>query len=99
MADIAQAYANGESLTVNIGGRTIQYEPSLPGSGMTMFGENGFLMGPEAFQSNLEQNATVLHELYRLTFTESAGGVSGDLATSETQAAFDFANRYAGSLP
>jgi len=99
MADLAQAYANGESLTVNIGGRTIQYEPGLPASGMTMFGENGFLMGPEAFQSNLEQNATVLQELYRLTFTESAAGVSGDLATSETQSAFGFANRYAGSLP
>jgi len=68
-------YANGQSMTANIGGRSIQYEPGLPASGMTAFGENGFLMGPPAFQSNFEQNATVLQELYRLTFSQSAAGM------------------------
>lgn len=71
----------------------IQYEPDLPASGMTMFGENGFLMGPEAFSSTMELKQTVLHELYRLTFSEAAGGVSGELAAQETKAAASFAAR------
>lgn len=49
MVDLAAAHSAGESMTVIIGGRLVQYEPGLPASGMTMFGENGFLMGPEAF--------------------------------------------------
>jgi hypothetical protein len=32
----------------------VQYEPGLPSSGMTMFGENGFLIGREAFSSAAE---------------------------------------------
>ncbi len=99
MADLAAAHSAGESMTVNIGGRLVQYEPGLPASGMTMFGENGFLMGPEAFSSSLEQNQTVLHELYRLNFSNSAGGVSADLAAQETKAAADFAARAAKHLP
>ena len=79
MANIAQSYAAGEPLSVNVGERLIQYEPGLPASGMTMFGENDFLMGPEAFTSTLEQNQTVLHELYRLTFSNSAGGYQVNL--------------------
>lgn len=93
MNTIRQAYKNGESVTVVINGRTIQYEPNLPASGMTMFGENGFLIGREAFANPGELDRTVLHELHRLTTSQSASGVSGSLATSETQAAFDFANR------
>ena len=37
-----------------INGRTIQYEPNLSVSGMTMFGENGFLIGKGAFKSQAE---------------------------------------------
>jgi RHS repeat-associated protein len=99
MADLAASNAAGVSLSVNVGSRLIQFEPGLPASGMTMFGENGFLMGPEAFSSNLENSQTVLHELYRLTFSNSAGGVSGALATQETNAAASFAARAAGQLP
>lgn len=93
MATIRQAYENGESVTVVINGRTIQYEPDLPASGMTMFGEDGFLIGREAFANPGELDRTVLHELHRLTTSQSASGVSGSLATNETQAAIDFAIR------
>jgi hypothetical protein len=64
-----------------------------------MFGENGFLLGREAFSSQSELNQTVLHELYRLTFSQAAEGVSGVLATQETNAAASFAARAAGFLP
>ncbi|MCO4858927.1 hypothetical protein MKD49_20730 [Herbaspirillum sp. WGmk3] len=56
-----------------------------------MFGENGFLIGREAFTSTQELQQTILHELYRLTTSNSANGVSGALAAQETKAAADFA--------
>jgi hypothetical protein len=65
---------------------------------MTMLGENGFLIGREAFTSQAEPGKTVLHELYRLGTSASAGGVSGSLAASETAAAFNFAERAIGVL-
>jgi hypothetical protein len=95
MAQIRAAHAAGESVTLRIGGRLIQYEPGLPASGMTMFGENGFLIGREAFASEAELTRTLLHELYRLS-TSSVGrgaGASGAAVASETQAAFQFAER------
>lgn len=36
---------------------------------------------------------TVLQEVYRLTTSQSAGGVSGQLAATETADAFSFAER------
>ena len=93
LAEIQNAHAAGEPLTVSVNGRLIQYEPDLPASGMTMFGENGFLIGREAFSSPAELQKTILHELYRLNMSESASGVSSALATQETQAAADFAAR------
>ncbi|WP_373229089.1 hypothetical protein [Cohnella sp.] len=90
---IKAANEAGKSVTVNIGGKVIQYEPGLPASGMTMFGDNGFLIGNEAFSSEAELAKTVLHELYRLTTSASAEGVSAGLATKETQAAFNFAEK------
>jgi filamentous hemagglutinin len=91
LAKIQAAHAAGQPVTVNIGGRLVQYEPGLPASGMTMFGENGFLIGREAFASPQELQQTILHELYRLNTSSSASGVSGALATQETKAAADFA--------
>ncbi len=90
---IRNAHRTGESVTVNIGGRIIQYEPGLPGSGMTMFGENGFLIGPRAFASEEELIKTLLHELHRLNTSSVAtgGGVSSAVAADETRAAFNFA--------
>jgi hypothetical protein len=79
---------------LEIGGRIIQYEPGLPASGMTMFGENGFLIGNEAFASEGELARTVLHELYRLaTSAVPEAGVTGATAAAETQAAASFAER------
>jgi hypothetical protein len=69
---------------------------------MTMFGENGFLIGNEAFSTENELQQTVLHELYRLNTSVSSGGVSAELAAQETQAAFNFASRgsqYLGGRP
>lgn len=90
---IKDAHKTGKSVTVNINGRIIQYEPSLPASGMTMFGENGFLIGSEAFTSNAELGKTILHELHRLNTSASATGVSAILAKNETKAAADFAEK------
>ena len=80
---------------MEVGGRIIQYEPSLTTSGMTMFGENGFVIGREAFASEAEFTKTVLHELYRLSTSQLTRGAaaSGELAASETKAAYDFAER------
>ena len=98
MGQIRAAHVAGEPLSVNVGSRLVQYEPDLPASGMTMFGENGFLIGREAFVSEAELQKTVLHELYRLNTSTSATGVSGALAAQETKAAFDFATRAAKHL-
>lgn len=92
-ANLLDAQKLGESATEIINGRLIQYEPGLPASGMTMFGENGFLIGREAFDSTEELDRTILHELYRLRNSSSSGGVSGSLATQETEDAFNFAMR------
>ena len=50
-------------------------------------------MGREAFTSQLEAQRTILHELYRLHAGASAGGVTGSLASQETKAAYDFADK------
>jgi hypothetical protein len=92
------ANAAGKSAEVSAGGTTIVYEPGLPASGMTLFGENGFVLGPEAFSSEAELGHTVLWELYRLGTSSSSGGVSGALASSETSAAQSFATRYSHLL-
>jgi hypothetical protein len=95
MSVLRGAHAAGTPVTVNIGGRTILYEPGLSASGMTLFGENGFVIGRAAFGSNGELGRTILHELHRLTHSSSAGGVSGSLVTQETAAAFGFSERAA----
>jgi len=88
------AYMAGQPASVTIGGRVIQYEPNLPTEGMSLFGGNGFLLGPKAFASAREASATVLHELYRLyTSVGDQSGVYGDLARHESNAAHAFAQR------
>jgi hypothetical protein len=94
MAQIRAAHAAGKSVTVRVRGRLIQYEPQLPGSGLSMFGENGFLIGPEAFtKSAAELTKTVLHELYRLSASELRGSAYQTAVTAETEAAFQFTER------
>jgi hypothetical protein len=95
IAKIREARSAGRSVTVQINGRLVQYEPGLPSSGMTMFGENGFLIGREAFSSEAEFTKTLLHELFRLAHSDTArsGAVHGAQATAETKTAFEFAER------
>jgi RHS repeat-associated protein len=83
--------AGGAELSVD--GRTILVDPGVPSSGFSLFGEDGFVVGNEAFSSEAELTKTLLHETYRLAMTQSAGGLSQGLATSETQDAADFAER------
>ncbi|SFC90712.1 S-type pyocin domain-containing protein [Pragia fontium] len=98
MDQIKQAHSKGQAVTVVINNRIIQYEPNLPASGMTMFGDNGFYLGPEAFKSKVELQKTVLHELYRLNTSNSGNGVSEALASQETYAAYDFAEKASSTL-
>ena len=78
---------------MNIGGRTILVDPGVPASGMTLFGENGFVLGREAFVSDAELTKTLLHETRRLETSQSVAGASGRLVSSETDATFSFAER------
>ncbi|CCV09517.1 hypothetical protein MESS2_p40001 [Mesorhizobium metallidurans STM 2683] len=98
MDTIRAAQASGKPVSVTIGGRLVQYEPGLPASGMTMFGENGFLIGREAFTSKEELNKTVLHELFRLETSKAKKGVSAELAKKETQDASSFADRASNAM-
>jgi hypothetical protein len=59
-----------------------------------MFGENGFIIGREAFVSTEEFQKTIFHELHRLYTSQAPlSGVGGPLAARETAAAANFANR------
>ncbi|MDM0064789.1 DUF637 domain-containing protein [Variovorax sp. J22G21] len=98
IVQIEAAHATGQPAAVVVGGRLIQYEPGLPASGMTLFGENGFLIGREAFASAQEFQQTILHELYRLNTSAASAGVSGTLATRETADAATFAARAVGQM-
>ncbi|MDR2776772.1 MAG: hypothetical protein LBB17_01865, partial [Puniceicoccales bacterium] len=88
------AHMENKPLTVKINGRLVQYEPELPYSGLTMFGENGFLMGKEAFSSIPELKKTLLHELHRLHTSKLSAGVNAHLVVIETDSAFNFAEKY-----
>jgi hypothetical protein len=48
-ATIRAAAQSGAAAEVQIAGRVVAYEPGLRASGMTLFGENGFVLGREAF--------------------------------------------------
>ena len=95
MAEIVEAHAEGKPLEVVINDRTIQYEPGAPTAGMSLFGENGFVIGNEAFASPGELDPTVLHELYRLATSVRAQGVGAgpDTAPAEMPLAANFASR------
>lgn len=98
LASLRAAHAAGVQTQVAIGGRTIVYVPGYSGSGVTLFGENGFILGRHAFSSHGELGRTLLHELYRLGYSGSAGGASQALVAQETAAAAGFAERAAGFL-
>jgi tetratricopeptide (TPR) repeat protein len=97
---LQEAYSKGSPVAVRIGGRVVQYEPEMPSgySGMALFKENGFVLGRTAFKSTAELQKTVLHELHRLSTTQSSNGVNAALASRETDAAYSFAERAAGAI-
>jgi hypothetical protein len=96
-AQLRAAYLAEQESTVTIGGRTIQYEPNMPSyiSAMTNFNGNGFSIGPGAFATQQETQATVLQELYRLntTIAGAVGVHSGESSAVETVAAQLFAKK------
>ncbi len=100
---VVVAHANGYPVEVVVSGIAVVYEPSLPQtiSGMTLFAENGFVMGPAAFSSGLETVKAMLHELYRLktSLVGRAGtAIAGPMVTVETTAAHRFADKAATAL-
>lgn len=98
IAELEAAHRVGRPAVVNIEGRIIQYEPNILSSGMTDFARNSFYIGRDAFKSSVEFRKTILQELYRLANSKSAAGVTGNLASHETDDAFAFANRAARTL-
>jgi RHS repeat-associated protein len=98
MDTILAAHRAGISYEGVINGRLVLFEPGMPSSGFTLFQEKGFVIGREAFSSRAELQKTVLQELYRLTTTRSAGGLSRAGATQETNAAFEFSERAVNAL-
>jgi len=82
-------------LRVVVNGRTIQYQPGLPFSGMTWQEKNGFIISDEAFKSEEELAKTLAHELHRLKTSNALaqGAINGEAATKETEAAHLFAER------
>lgn len=78
---------------IDINGIKVVFEPDAPMSGMTLFGENGFVVGSEALQSTKELTKTVLHETHRLSTTASKSGVNKGLIKNETMNASNFADR------
>ena len=95
MDTIRAAHNSRQPVTVKIGDYTIQYE-DISFSGFTLFGAKGFVIGNEAFVSEAELKKTLLHELYRLHHSELArgGGVDKHVIRAETNAAFEFAERF-----
>lgn len=81
-------------------GRVIVYEPNLPAriSGMTLFQEGAFVLGPRAFLSEDEMRRTMLHELFRLRSGQAGSGASGGEVGEQTMEAHAFAERAASAL-
>lgn len=93
METLRGAAQRGERAAVQIGQRSITYEPDLPGSGFT-WARKGFHLGRDAFSSQAELTKTVLHELHRLGNSSVVGrGVTQQAAAAETQAAASFAEK------
>ncbi|HVT69899.1 MAG TPA: hypothetical protein VHF26_19255 [Trebonia sp.] len=100
---LRRAYLSGQPAEITVDGTPVLYEPGLPAvqgyKGMTLFGERGFVLGPGAFRSEAELAKTILHECYRLNNSGSFDGVSsGEVARSETDDAFNFAENSYSAL-
>jgi hypothetical protein len=101
MATLRAAQAAGRDCTVRIGGRYLQYDPNFTfAEAFADFEGNGFTLGPKAFRSEAEFTKTLLHETHRLVTSDIGRGAlpagassMQDVVATETQAAFDFAER------
>ena len=64
---------------------------------MTLFEENGFVLGKEAFKSKEELIKTLLQEIYRLETSSigKTGQATQERITEETNAAHAFAEKAA----
>ncbi|MBV8330313.1 MAG: hypothetical protein JOZ61_07580 [Verrucomicrobia bacterium] len=60
------------------------HDPAVLRSGITLFGENGFIL--EAFPSDAELTKALLHETIGLVTSESVSSVSGKSRTAGTGA-------------
>lgn len=101
MDELREAARNGTAAEVEINGYKVLYEPDIPGSGFSLasFGERGFAIGPEGMSSDLELARTVAHEVYRVNMTQiPESGIDATRAASETQAAFDFAEKFGDTI-
>ena len=89
------AMRSGQSSEATIDGVKIVFQADGPFSGLTLFGENGFVIGKEALRSQDEIMKTVLHECYRLSTSaaRSNSGVSQVLITQETNNVVNFVER------
>ena len=92
---ICNASNKGVSHSVIINNRTIVVEPEAPISGMTLFEENGFVLGKEAFTSKEELIKTLLQEIYRLETSNigKTGKATQEIVAEETKAAHAFAEK------
>lgn len=95
---VRAAFAKGTPEQFVIEGRTIVLEPDAPISGMTLFDEQAFVIGREAFISETELTKTVLHELYRLRTSArvEGAGISSEMVSSETVSAFTASEKIYG---
>ncbi|HUI41916.1 MAG TPA: hypothetical protein VL523_08110 [Terriglobia bacterium] len=97
---IREAFSHRLEAKVRIGRYYIQYEPDVPASisAMTDFAGSGFTLGAHAFSSEDEFKKTLLHEMYRLRMSAIGQGKAVEPKNAnvriETDAAFEFAERY-----
>ena len=98
-SNLVKANEIGEFTQIKIDGYIIEYQPDLPKyiSGMTAFGDRGFMIGPSAFSSREETVKTIFQETFRLNTRvlaqNGAGSLNAEIAASETDAARAFADK------
>ncbi|MCA8952139.1 MAG: DUF4157 domain-containing protein [Planctomycetes bacterium] len=92
-AAIRAAHQAGETTSVTIGGRLIQYEAEFTYAEAMTLGQEGFVMGPRAFADEAEVAKTLLHELHRLhtSTVVATGSANATTAAQTTRSAFEFA--------
>ena len=85
----------GTNSEITVNGVKVVFQADGPFSGFTLFQENGFAIGREALQSQIEISKTVLHETYRISTSsaKSGGGITQSMVTTETNNVIEFVER------